>query len=60
MKKGYAIGVAEIKSDCITFFYKGEEFSVPSSRLLKYPQLAHYNGSHYEAKIKDVKAALER
>ena len=59
MKKGYAIGVPDIKTDCIMFFYNGREFHVPSHRLLKFPQLAHFNGCHYEAKIKDVRKAAK-
>ena len=54
-KRGIAIGTPDIKSDCIVFFFKGEEFPVPSSTLLSYPQLAHFNGVNYEAKIKDVR-----
>lgn len=61
VKPGYAIGVPDIRSDCIMFFYKGKEYHIPSSKLLSYPQLAHYNGAYYEAKIKDIrKAAKER
>ena len=54
-KRGIAVGTPDIKSDCIVFFFKGEEFSIPSSRLLSYPKLAHFNGVNYEAKIKDVR-----
>ena len=57
VKRGYAIGVPDIKTDCIMFFYDGEEFHIPTHRLLTYPQLAHFNGAHYEAKIKDVRKA---
>ena len=55
MKKGYAIGVPDIRTDCIIFFHKGEEFAIPTHKLLSYPQLTHFNGAHYEAKIKDVR-----
>ena len=58
-KRGIAIGIPDIKSDCIVFFFKGKEFSVPSYPLLKYPQKARFNGKYYEAKIKDVRKAAK-
>ena len=58
-RKGLAVGVQDIKSDCIIFFHSGAEYSIPSSRIIQYPQLAKFNGSHYIAKLKDVKKALK-
>lgn len=57
--KGVAVGVPDIKSDCIIFFFRGEEIPVPSYALLKHPQKARFNGTHYEARIKDVRKAVK-
>ena len=58
-KRGIAIGKPDIKSDCIVFFFKSEEFAIPSSTVLSFPQLAHFNGANYEAKIKDIRKAAK-
>ena len=63
MKKGYAIGCSDIKTDTIAFFYDGNVVDFPITvavmRLTRFSPVKR----HYTAKIADLKklqARLER
>ena len=51
--KGLAIGVQQIRTDSVYFRFKDETFEFPTNQVV--PKIAKYNGSYYEAKVKDLR-----
>jgi hypothetical protein len=49
---GIATGASDIRTDTMTFRYKGETFTFPSSVVWPF---ARYNGYFYEAAIDDLR-----
>ncbi len=50
-KRGLAVGLPQIASDTIFFRFHDETFEFPAFDLLGAPNIAHYNGIYYEAKV---------
>lgn len=51
-------GYPQIKSDSIIFRHKDEVFDLPTYGVVGV--FAHFNGLHYEAKLKDIKKFLRK
>ena len=59
-KRGIAIGMGQIKSDAISFRYNDETWEFPTYDVLGYRGIAHFNGMHYEAKVRDLRSLAKR
>ena len=53
-KKGIAQGQPQINSDSVFFRYYDRTWEFPAYDVLGYKGIAHYNGLHYEASVKDL------
>lgn len=51
-ERGMAYGHSDIKTDTMTFTFKGEKFTFPTSKAWPF---AKYNGYFYEANIDDLR-----
>jgi len=53
-KKGVAQGQHQINSDFVFFRYYDRTWEFPTFDVLGYRGIAHHNGLHYEARVKDL------
>ena len=52
-EKGIAVGVPDIRTDAVVFFFRDREMSFHTHDVL--PHVATFNGCFYEAKMKALK-----
>ena len=52
-ERGVAVGVQQIRTDSVYFRFKGETWEFPSYEVV--PHIAKYNGSYYEAPVKNLR-----
>ena len=57
-KERVALGMPMIQSDTIFFRSGDETWELPTFMVAG--KFAHFNGIHYEAKVKDIKRFLEK
>lgn len=50
--RGVALGHSDIRSDTMTFRFRGETFTFPTRKA---KEIAVYNGFFYEARIEDLR-----
>ena len=51
-ERGIATGRSNVRTDTMTFWFKGEEFTLPSLQAFR---VAWWNGYFYEARIDDIR-----
>ena len=54
-KRGIAVGMPDIRTDAIVFFWRGEEISLPTIAVLGKPPVAKSNGTFYTAPLKKLR-----
>lgn len=51
-ERGIATGHSDVRTDTMTFRFKGETFTLPSLQAIR---VAWWNGYFYEARIDDIR-----
>ena len=55
-RRGIAVGMPDIRTDAIVFFWRGEEISMPTITVLGKPPVAKSHGTFYTAPLKKLRA----